>query len=71
VRLTLQAQQNQGQIGKQAKLETLEGTPPTRSHPGTSTRERGDLEDQQHAAALRRERALMWIDEKPFSIWKS
>lgn len=51
VRLSLQTQQNQAQIGKQAELESLEGTPQTRSHPGSSARERGVVENQQHAAA--------------------
>ena len=72
VRLTLQPQQqNQAQIGKQAELETQKDSLQTRSHPGPSARERGVAEDQQHAAALRRERALLWTDEQPFSMWKS
>lgn len=32
---------------------------------------RTPTEREQQEQALRRERALLWTDDKPFSIWKS
>lgn len=43
------------------------GVLPPVSHPEPRT----PKERQQLDAALRREQALLWTDERPFSIWKS
>lgn len=66
VRLLLQVPQQ-----KRSTQATPRRTLPPFPASKQGVQSRTEEECQRHEAALRRERALLWTDDKPFSIWKS
>ena len=71
VRLTLHSQQQRAQIGAQTEPQASESNTPKPPVPPRVSNAPGRRNEQQRASAERRERALLWTDDKPFSMWKS
>jgi len=68
VRLALQAEPQQS--ASQACLPNIPPPALQASLQDTRSASRREQERQQRAEAERRERALLWTDDQPFSVWK-